>query len=722
MASDDDIIGFGTDDQYYMDAIRGTVGDLMEQNGVHTFAPTYQQSQVGKDSTPLADMQQAFQDNGFAGLENARNMLSEMKLSYDDILEVNRAYSEVLDEQTSKMQEQNRLLAERANATTDATNTIAKTSSSQTQSSNTSDALEVAKTSLQVARAATENVAKASNEADSTHDSADVIRAVNSGRSQAQSTSEERKSSPSDFTRTFRTTAQKLGLTDVTRAMSQFDDVADKFKASAEFLGAFGDLIVQGKQPSNLAVAASIAGNSAGQMQQAAQSSFAQNIQNGLQTVNTVVDTVNGLSNLGSRAGSPAGSSVEDITQVLDTTNASGWDDALSTASDAAQIGSTATGLLGKVGGKVGSIAGVVGGVLSKAAPVLGIASAAYGLYKGVRDSMFEATEQGALQGGDMWTGYGYMAENAGQDLQNFLGLTNVSGQDLQRYRQSASRAGFDLSSDTGKSAIDVQKWAKENGISESTALSFAESMLRAGATTEDVTDALDELKDKAKETGTDLETLASAATVTGATFRRIMPGVGNDAEGMAADFYQGIRDAMGANGMQDTEQAAQGMASSSLWQTFANMNIMGNGGDMSYLIDPDLASGWIAANGQEGDVTNSMLGYIGQIAMNVAGGNQNAAYNYAYKIAKDNGLANYITDANSFAEALGISPDANYINAMDNTLGGNASSSNNQNVRVDTNVTISTTDEFSDSFNTKVNQTRYINGVAQPTSVNNYE
>lgn len=240
-------------------------------------------------------------------------------------------------------------------------------------------------------------------------------------------------------------------------------------------------------------------------------SSVVDAISNGLQLANTVSG-----GKVSSAAGNLAG-------KVLGKS-------ATSAATDAAAAGA-ATDAVGS-----GLLSTALGGLSKLAGPI----AIGAGLVTWGASQARQATIQGNLQGGGLSSGIGMKIRDFGQGLANDLGFTDVSSSDLQRYRQSTSKSGYDIDSEQGKSAISIQKWAQNNGLDSSIALSYANSMLHAGESADDVKEQFGELKDTAKELGIDFNNLAEAAADNATRLRQA-----------------GVEDS-GAQATEDTEELEQ--------------------------------------------------------------------------------------------------------------------------------------------------------------------
>lgn len=176
----------------------------------------------------------------------------------------------------------------------------------------------------------------------------------------------------------------------------------------------------------------------------------------------------------------------------------------ISSIGSAAGAAARGSGLLAGLGSFAAS-----GGLTAAIATVAGIASS-------IASTSRRLTQQGNLQGDGMWEGAKQEVQNRWQDVQHGLGLTDVSSSDLNRYRKALSKTGFDIDSDAGQQALDLQKWAKDQGIDSQTALRYGQQMIKAGKSAKEVEESFKDLKQSASKLGADFETMSSnAASIT---------------------------------------------------------------------------------------------------------------------------------------------------------------------------------------------------------------
>ena len=273
-----------------------------------------------------------------------------------------------------------------------------------------------------------------------------------------------------------------------------------------------------------------------------------------------------------------------------------------SAAETAAATGATA----GAAAGAAGGIGGIASGILTKLggpAAVIGLGLTAA---QKVRDVAWQAKEAGALQGDGYIEGGKQLAQNKLQDVKKMLGMTNVSGQDLQRMRQRSSAMGFDIESEAGQNSLKVQEYAQKNGMDAEAAATFTRSMLQAGASTEEANEQIKNLKNNAKELGTDFKNLASQTAQTTNQIDRLIGG--DNAAEHAAKSSKEITEQNKEAGLEQSEGA--GKFAQSSYAQYAAMLMANERGDSIYnAMTPEMASAYLNDNGLMDDARAMMAG-----------------------------------------------------------------------------------------------------------------
>lgn len=274
----------------------------------------------------------------------------------------------------------------------------------------------------------------------------------------------------------------------------------------------------------------------------------------------------------------------------------------------AGSIAGAAAGAAGSAGG--GILSGILGAGSKFLGPIAmlgGLASWGYSQYR-------EMNRLGNIQGDGARTGFGYTMENLGQDALNFLGLTDVSGKDLNQYRQAASRAGFDLGTSEGDAAIEAQKYAKNEGIDPNVALELSRTVIEAGGSAEDVKDQFEELKKTSADLGVDFATLSEAAASTSSSLRQS----GSEDEEAGKEVTTEMTELLKQSGIDNVEaEDIMSVAGSPLFRQAVSQMAKENGNyDDIYAImsDGSFALRYLTENGGKDAIEeaySSTLGYI---------------------------------------------------------------------------------------------------------------
>lgn len=276
-------------------------------------------------------------------------------------------------------------------------------------------------------------------------------------------------------------------------------------------------------------------------------------------------------------------------------------------ASAAETAAATATGAAtSATAGAAGGIGGIASGILTK----LGGPAAAIGVgltaLQALRDGAWQAKEAGALQGDSFAEGGRQIVQNKLQDVKKMIGLTNVSGNDLQNMRKRSSAMGFDIESEAGQNSLKVQEYAQENGMDAEAAATFTRSMLQAGASTEEANEQIKNLKNNAKELGTDFKNLASQTAQTTNQIDRLIGG--DNAAEHAAKSSKEIAEQNKEAGLEQSEGA--GKFAQSSYAQYAAMLMANERGDSIYnAMTPEMASAYLYDNSLMDDAKAMMAG-----------------------------------------------------------------------------------------------------------------
>lgn len=301
--------------------------------------------------------------------------------------------------------------------------------------------------------------------------------------------------------------------------------------------------------------------------------------------------------------------------QVVENVAGKAIGSAMSKTATGATAGATemaaATGATtGAAGGATASAAGGIGGIASGILTKLGGPAAAIGVgltaLQALRDGAWQAKEAGALQGDSFAEGGRQIVQNKLQDVKKMIGLTNVSGNDLQNMRKRSSAMGFDIESEAGQNSLKVQEYAQENGMDAEAAATFTRSMLQAGASTEEANEQIKNLKNNAKDLGTDFKNLASQTAQTTNQIDRLIGG--DNAAEHAAKSSKEIAEQNKEAGLEQSEGA--GKFAQSSYAQYAAMLMANERGDSIYnAMTPEMASAYLYDNGLMDDAKAMMAG-----------------------------------------------------------------------------------------------------------------
>lgn len=284
--------------------------------------------------------------------------------------------------------------------------------------------------------------------------------------------------------------------------------------------------------------------------------------------------------------------------QVVENVAGKAIGNAMSKAATGATAGATA--------GAAGGTGGIASGILTKLGGPAALIGVGLTAAQKVRDVAWQAKEAGALQGDGYIEGGKQLAQNKLQDVKKMLGMTNVSGQDLQRMRQRSSAMGFDIESEAGQNSLKVQEYARENGMDAEAAATFTRSMLQAGASTEEANEQIKNLKNNAKELGTDFKNLASQTAQTTNQIDRLIGG--DNAAEHAAKSSKEIAEQNKEAGLEQSEGA--GKFAQSSYAQYAAMLMANERGDSIYnAMTPEMASAYLYDNGLMDDARAMMAG-----------------------------------------------------------------------------------------------------------------
>lgn len=689
---DDDIMVYAPDQEDVEKTVYGYIAKYSEEHGGAD--PTNRAGSGAKGKGLSGKFESMFNDvfqaGGIAAVEAARQALNDISTTENERLSIAKSYTNELREQTTQMAMQNQQLASsitKKELYRQSDETLQSTLD-RNQMKRVQDASHVSGMEpIPVVIKEQPNTSKNTPSIPSVPQQVQGPGNSPSGRVNAPTGRVNvpggriRPTNVSSNLDTYKEVLGKLGMNNVLRSVNQFDGVIDRIRRGSEGLQKLGDTINPSKASVNLATSGSripsgdeVAANQTEQARQAVSGS------------NTTMSE---------SAVSKGG--VGAVTQKM-----------ADTAEKAGSIASTAT-----EGGLAARAASTIGGGLSKAAGLLGrVASnpivaggtAVLGAVKAGRDEMFNARRMGSLQGGGGGEGLVMQGEDRIQDAKNFLGISNVSGDELDRYRTNASRQGFDINSDAGRNYVDIQSYAKEQGIDPNVAGDFTRNIVAFGGSADDAKQALDDLKESAKNTGVDLESLAKSTAKASDAVDRYQGGNSEENRKRTAETTTGLMDAFRSSNPNITPDQAQGIVSNPMFTMLAMQ--AAPEGDKWNFIAPELASSYLNDNPEVSKrAANSIKGFDKGIQQNI------------YNSAKAEGR----TDKEARNRSDKIVAYVNHQMGLD-ALSSNATAFGNDLRNNDYKVNIHVT--ASDDLNVKVRQSnareQAFSGTAPYTAINN--
>lgn len=628
--------------------------------------------------------EKAFQAGGIAAVESVNLALSDVKNTERERLQLAKAFSDELREQNQQMSIQNQQIA-----STITRKNLARQSDEALQSTLESNATKRSSDALHgtdmtpIPVVVTEMPGQARQSA---QEGAPQPAQARPGTRGASSTHGRiRPTNVSSGLDTYKEVLGKLGMNNVLRSVNQFDGFFEKLRRGSEGLQKLGDTINPSKASVRLATA--------GARQPSAEDVLAH------ETPETR-RAMSGSNPILSRNARSKGG-VGAVTQKM-----------ADTAAKASSIASTAT-----EGGVVAKAAGTIGGGLSKAAGLLGklaanpfvsVGTAALGAVKAGRDEVFNARRMGSLQGGGAREGLGMQVDDRYQDIKKFLGITNVSGDDLDRFREWTSRNGMDLGSETGSNMVDMMTYGKEQGLDPNLAADVTKNIVAFGGSTDEAKRSLDELKEAAKSTGQDLNTLAQVSTKVSTSVDKFQGGDSSENLRLSTDTTNNMLDIMKrSNPTATAEQVPQILTNPYFMMSLAQEMPEK---ERYNLLSPQLAGSWAA---KHPDVADKAL-------KGVIGGIDKKAYDSIYNSAISSGKGYTKKEAKQMAdtmtaqlnEQMGLGALSSNSTALGNEI------RNSDHTKVD--IHVSASDDLRVKVNQQTAKDKVFNGTAPYTSVNN--
>lgn len=692
---DDDIMVYAPDQEDVEKTVYGYIAKYSEEHGGAD--PTNRAGSGAKGKGLSGKFESMFNDvfqaGGIAAVEAARQALNDISTTENERLSIAKSYTNELREQTTQMAMQNQQLASSITKKeiyrqSDETlqSTLDRNQMKRVQDASHVTGMEPIPVVIKEQPNTSKNtpsILSVPQQAQGPGNSPSSRVNAPTGRVNATG-GRIRPTNVSSNLDTYKEVLGKLGMNNVLRSVNQFDGVIDRIRRGSEGLQKLGDTINPSKASVNLATSGSripsgdeVAANQTEEARQAVSGS------------NTTMSE---------SAVSKGG--VGAVTQKM-----------ADTAEKAGSIASTAT-----EGGFAARAASTIGGGLSKAAGLLGrVASnpivaggtAVLGAVKAGRDEMFNARRMGSLQGGGGGEGLAMQGEDRIQDAKNFLGISNVSGDELDRYRTNASRQGFDINSDAGRNYVDIQSYAKEQGIDPNVAGDFTRNIVAFGGSADDAKQALDDLKESAKNTGVDLESLAKSTAKASDAVDRYQGGNSEENRKRTAETTTGLMDAFRSSNPNITPDQAQGIVSNPMFTMMAMQAAPEK--DKWNFIAPELASSYLNDNPE-----------VSKQAANNIKGFDKGIQQYIYNSAKSSTRYHY-TDKEARNISDRMTAYLNHQMGLD-ALSSNATAFGNDLRNNDYKVNIHVT--ASDDLNVKVRQSnareQAFSGTAPYTAINN--
>lgn len=685
---DDDLMVYAPDQEDVENTVYGYIAKYSEEHGAidPTNRAVYDNKGSGLSGKFESMFKDVFQAGGIAAVEAARQALNDISTTENERLSIAKSYTNELREQTTQMAMQNQQLASsitkkeiyrQSNETLQST--LDQNQMKRIQNASHISGMEPIPVVIKEQSNTSRNTSSAPSVPRTTQNPTTIHgERINSPGGRIRPTN---VSSNLD---TYKEVLGKLGMNNVLRSVNQFDSFVERFRRGSEGLQKLGDTINPSKASVNLATSGSRIPS--GDEVAANQTEEARNAVSGSNT--TMSESAVSRGGVGA------------VTQKM----ADAAEKAGSIASTATE-GGIAARAASRIGGGLSRAAGLLGRVASN--PVVAAGTAVLGAVKTGRDEMFNARRMGSLQGGSAGEGVIMQGENRIQDARNFLGISNVSGDDLDRYRTNASRQGFDINSDAGRNYIDIQSYAKEQGIDPNVAGDFVRNIVAFGGSTDDAKRSLDDLRESAKNTGVDLESLAKSTAKASVAVDRYQGGNSEENRRNTAETTTGLMNAFRSSNPNITPDQAQSIVSNPMFTMMAMQAAPEK--DKWNFIAPELASSYLNDNPEVSkQAANNLKGFDKGIQQSIYNSVKSSTrYNYTDKEARN--VSDKVTAY--FNHELGLDALSSNATAFGNDL-------RNNDYKVNIHVTAS------DDLNVKVKQSnareQAFSGTAPYTAINN--
>lgn len=696
---DDDLMVYAPDPDDVQNTVYGYIQKYSEEHGTSASDPTNSVNTAFDDNSMPGRFEkmfkEAFQSGGVAAVEATKLALSDITKVEAERLQIAKSYSEELRDQNQQMSIQNQQIAatiSRKNLARQSDETLQSTLESNL-SKRSSDAkrisdiepIPVIVKSFPGQEKANENPAPVQTVQQTTAPTNPIQPTVPRARPVSRP-GVIRPTNVSSGLDTYKEVLGKLGMNNILRSVNQFDSFFERIRRGSESLQKLGDTINPSKASIRLA--------SNGSPQPGPEDVRATETPEAREAISGSTPIIS--RNAESKGG------IGSVTQKMADTA----EKASSVASRATE-GGIAARAASTIGGGLSKAAGLIGRIASN--PVVAVGTAALGAIKAGRDEMFNARRMGSLQGGSAGEGVQMQARDRYQDLKNFLGISNVSGDDLDRFRQWTSQNGMDISSDVGTNMMDVMTYGKEQGLDPNIAGDVTKNIVAFGGSADEAKRSLDDLKEAAKSTGQDLNTLAKVSTKVSTQVDKFQGGDNAQNLKLSTDTTNNVLGILRGANPSATSDQVPGLLSNPYFMMSLSRNMPEK--DRYNLLSPQLASSYAA---KHPETTRKALN-------GVISGIDKRAYDSIYNSAMASGRGYTKKEARQMADTLTAQLNERMglgaLSSNASALGKEVRNSEDY-TRVD--VHVSASDDLRVKVNKRNSKERAFSGMAPYTSVNN--
>lgn len=698
---DDDLMVYAPDQNDVQNTVYGYIQKYSEEHGTSASDPTNSVNTAFNDNSMPGRFEkmfkEAFQSGGVAAVEATKLALSDISKVEAERLQIAKSYSAELRDQNQQMSIQNQQIAatiNRKNLARQSDETLQSTleSNLSKRSSDAKRASDIEPIPVIVKSFPGQEKANGNRgpaPAPTVQQTTAPTNPIRPTVPRAPSASGQGRMRPTNVSSgldTYKEVLGKLGMNNILRSVNQFDGFFERIRRGSESLQKLGDTINPSKASIRLA--------SNGSPQPGPEDVRATETPEAREAISGSTPIIS--RNAESKGG------IGSVTQKMADTA----EKASSVASRATE-GGIAARAASTIGGGLSKAAGLIGRIASN--PVVAVGTAALGAVKAGRDEMFNARRMGSLQGGSAGEGVQMQAQDRYQDLKNFLGISNVSGDDLDRFRQWTSQNGMDINSDAGSSMMDVMTYGKEQGLDPNVAGDVTKNIVAFGGSTDEAKRSLDDLKEAAKSTGQNLNTLAKVSTKVSTQVDKFQGGDNAQNLKLSTDTTNGVLDILKGANPSATSDQVPGLLSNPYFMLSLSQNMPEK--DRYNLLSPELASSYAA---KHPETTKKALNGI-------ISGIDKRAYNSIYNSAMSSGKGYTKKEAQQMADTLTAQLNERMglgaLSSNASALGKEVRNSPDY-TRVD--VRVSASDDLRVKVNQQNSKEKAFSGMAPYTSVNN--